>query len=201
MLTPSAALARLKEGNQRFVHGELCLHERMTHQRRLEVAAKQQPFAAILGCADSRVPAEEVFDQGVGDLFVVRVAGNYAGRGQIGSLEYAAEVLSVPLIVVLGHSCCGAIGATVDSLRSQSRAPSDALQEIIDELQPSVRPLLGDTSTADAEIIEEATIANVRSTAERLSAKSELLERAIQQGRLQVIGAKYDLATGVVEWI
>jgi carbonic anhydrase len=199
-------MARLKQGNQRFVNATPALLERLSEQRREEVATQQQPFAAILGCADSRVPVEEVFDQGVGDLFVVRVAGNFAGESQVGSLEYAAELLSVPLIVVLGHTRCGAIGACLDAVRERVQAPSARIEQIVAQLQPAVRSMLDESlsepdSLAQDSLLEAAAVANVRANVERLSSDSELLAKRIEQGKVQVVGAMYDLVSGVVKWL
>lgn len=200
MVTANSVLDRLKQGNERFVKEEAQLLGRMSHSRRMEVVAGQQPCAAILGCADSRVPVEELFDQGIGDLFVVRVAGNFAGNTQIGSLEYAAQVLEVPLIVVLGHSHCGAIGATIEALKSGEDPHSCGLQEIVGQLRPAVEAVLDFSISDHGDAGEAATDAHVRATVDRLCGDSELLAGRIDKEQLKVVGAKYDLASGKVEW-
>src|SRR5205085_8573651 len=137
------ALERLRVGNRRFASGVRSSNILASETRRSELAAGQEPFAIILGCSDSRVPAEIVFDQGLGDLFVIRVAGNIVASSQIGSVEFAAERFGTPLVVVLGHSQCGAIVATVDELTRTTGKPSRNLRSIVDRVRPSVEVLLG----------------------------------------------------------
>src|SRR5687767_13889444 len=136
------ALARLRAGNRRFVTGERGLDALLTHTRRSELVAGQQPFAIVLGCSDSRVPAEMVFDQGLGDLFVIRVAGNIVAPSQVGSVEFAAERFGTRLVVVLGHSQCGAVLATLEELRRPRDNQSRNMRSIVDRIRPSVESLL-----------------------------------------------------------
>jgi carbonic anhydrase len=192
------ALERLREGNRRFVAGA----------RREAVAAgytgspdAQEPFAIILGCSDSRVPAEIVFDQGVGDLFVIRVAGNIVAPSQVGSVEFAAERFGTPLVVVLGHSGCGAIEATVEDLTRSAGSASPNLSSIVDRIRPSVESLLRTEIAADRQaLLREAVRANVRVCVERLRHGSDLLERRIADDALAVVGAEYSLETGGVDF-
>ena len=194
------ALARLKEGNQRFVTGVRSLDALLSHTRRAELATEQHPFAIVLGCSDSRVPAEVVFDQGLGDLFVIRVAGNIVAPSQVGSVEFAAARFGTPLVVVLGHTQCGAITATLEEVRSDT-SPSPNLKSIVDRVRPSVETLLAAGLTADSpDIVRQAVRANVRASADHLRHGSALLERLIRDGNLLVVGAEYSLETGKVDF-
>jgi carbonic anhydrase len=197
-----AALERLREGNRRFVAGgagrDLLA---VGHSRRIELAAGQEPFAVVLGCSDSRVPAEIVFDQGLGDLFVIRVAGNIVAPSQIGSVEFAVERFGTRLVVVLGHSRCGAILATLDELRRPTENQSRNLRSIVNRVRPAVQPLLATELARDPEaLVSSAVRANVRVAASQLRHGSEILEPLIQSDRLLVVGAEYSLDTGVVEF-
>ena len=194
------ALARLKEGNQRFVTGVRSLDALLSHTRRAELATEQHPFAIVLGCSDSRVPAEVVFDQGLGDLFVIRVAGTIVAPSQVGSVEFAAARFGTPLVVVLGHTQCGAITATLEEVRSDT-SPSPNLKSIVDRVRPSVETLLAAGLTADSpDIVRQAVRANVRASADHLRHGSALLERLIRDGSLLVVGAEYSLETGEVDF-
>jgi carbonic anhydrase len=202
MLNAREALARLKEGNARFVS---TTHESNTpqhHDRRAELATGQEPFAIILGCSDSRVPAELVFDQGLGDLFVIRVAGNIVASSQIGSVEFAAERFGTRLVVVLGHSQCGAITATLEELRRPTENQSRGLRAIVDRVRPSVETVLdahrGGTSES---LVEAAVRANIRASVAHLRYGSEILERLSEHDGLAVLGAEYSLDTGKVEFL
>jgi carbonic anhydrase len=195
------ALERLREGNRRFVSDVRAGDALASPTRRREVAAGQEPFAIILGCSDSRVPAEIVFDQGLGDLFVIRVAGNIVAPSQIGSVEFAAERFRTRLVVVLGHSRCGAILATVEELGRPSEAQSRNLRSIVDRIRPSVEPLLatGFRHERDA-LVEQAVRANIRVSVNHLRHGSEVLEQLILRDGLLVVGAEYSLETGVVDF-
>jgi carbonic anhydrase len=200
MLTALEALARLRDGNRRFV-ANLSAAPTDHQARRNELVAGQEPFAIILGCSDSRVPAELVFDQGFGDLFVIRVAGNIVAPSQIGSVEFAAARFGTRLVVVLGHSQCGAIVATIEELTGKANTESKNLRSIVDRVRPAVEDLLAGPHGDDPEVlIREAVLANVRASVQQLSHGSELLERLIETDRLLVVGAKYSLATGVVDF-
>ncbi len=195
------ALARLREGNRRFVmnvRGQAAL---ANAARRMELAAGQEPFAIILGCSDSRVPAEIVFDQGLGDLFVIRVAGNIVAPSQIGSVEFAADRFGTRLVVVLGHSRCGAILATLEELHRPAGKQSPHLHSIVDRIRPSVEALLATERHRDAEsLVEDAVRANVRVSASQLRHGSSILEELIRREGLVVVGAEYSLETGEVDF-
>ena len=200
MVTAREALARLRDGNRRFVH-DRALATPPVHERRTELAAGQAPFAIVLGCSDSRVPAEIVFDQGLGDLFVIRVAGNIVAPSQVGSVEFAAERFGTRLVVVLGHSQCGAILATIDDLKRPTESQSKHLHAIVDRVRPAVAPLLATELRHDFDaLVREAVRANVRVAAGQLRHGSEVLEHLIQRDGLLVVGAEYSLETGVVEF-
>ena len=201
MIPAREALQRLRAGNQRFVSNVRSHESLATEARRAEVAGGQEPFAIILGCSDSRVPAEIVFDQGLGDLFVIRVAGNIVAPSQIGSVEFAAERFGTRLVVVLGHSQCGAILATIEELRRPTINQSRNLHSIVDRVRPSVEPLLHTERHRDPDaLVRDAVRANVRISANHLRHGSEILERLIQRDGLAVVGAEYSLETGVVEF-
>ncbi len=201
MITAQEALDRLREGNQRFVSGTQNGEALTCHIRRTALTERQEPFAIVLGCSDSRVPAEIVFDQGLGDLFVIRVAGNIVAPSQIGSVEYAVELSGTPLVIVLGHSKCGAILATLDELERPRKNRSPNLYSIVDRVRPSVEPLLSTNLRNDRDaLVKEAVRANIRASASHLRHGSQLLEQRIQDGDLLVVGAEYSLDTGVVEF-
>lgn len=172
------------------------------HARRAELTTGQQPFAIILGCSDSRVPAEIVFDQGLGDLFVIRVAGNIVAPSQVGSVEFAAARYGPRLVVVLGHSQCGAILATVDELRMPTEDQSRNLRAIVDRVRPSVEGLLATELRHDADALVKAAVrANIRTSVNQLRHGSPVLEHLIQDEGLLVVGAEYSLESGVVEFL
>jgi carbonic anhydrase len=201
MIPAQEALARLREGNHRFVSDIRDSDVLSSHARRRQVADAQEPFAIILGCSDSRVPAEIVFDQGLGDLFVIRVAGNIVAPSQIGSVEFAAERYHTRLVVVLGHSNCGAILATLEELGRPSSEQSRNLHSIVGRVRPSVQGLMGTSLAHDPEVlVHHAVRANIRMSADHLRHGSEILEQLIQKQGLLVVGAEYSLETGVVEF-
>lgn len=193
------ALSRLRDGNRRFAAGAGQAGGLSSPSRRAELLDGQRPFAVILGCSDSRVPAELVFDQGLGDLFVIRVAGNVVAPSQIGSVEFAVERFGTRLVVVLGHSQCGAVLATLEELQRPSATQSRNLRSIVDRIRPSVEGLLTTELRADREgLLREAVRANVRVSASQLRHGSELLERLIETDGLLVVGAEYSIETGLV---
>lgn len=199
-VTALEALERLRAGNRRFVSG-VRNGEALGNARRMELAAGQEPFAIILGCSDSRVPAEIVFDQGLGDLFVIRVAGNIVASSLVGSVEFAADRFGTRLVVVLGHSKCGAILATVEELLAQGSSGSPNLRSIVDRVRPSVEPLMAtDLRHRPDELVQQAVRANVRASANHLRHGSAILERLIQTDSLLVVGAEYSLETGEVDF-
>ena len=199
MLTAQQALERLKVGNARFVKGEATQQNQLTHQERAALAGEQNPFAIVLGCSDSRVPAEMVFDQGLGDLFVIRVAGNVVAPSQVGSVEFAAERYDCAVVVVLGHSHCGAIQATVDTLMNPDHPPSDNLMSIVNRVRPSVEILLQtDLKHDHAKLCMHAVRSNVFASVNQLRHGSAVLEHLIEKGKMIVVGAEYSLETGEV---
>jgi carbonic anhydrase len=201
MIPAGEALERLRAGNRRFVSEAGSRDSVATHARRVEVAAGQEPFAIILGCADSRVPAEIVFDQGLGDLFVIRVAGNIVAPSQVGSVEFAAERYHTRLVVVMGHSRCGAILATLEQLRQPTERQSRNLRSIVDRVRPSIEALLAAHPGHDDEaLVRDAVRANVRVSVAQLRHGSDVLEQLIQNDGLVVVGAEYSLETGVVDF-
>jgi len=202
----AAALERLRSGNRRFVD-EMRRDAGTNHERRSALAAGQEPFAIVLGCSDSRVPAEIVFDQGLGDLFVIRVAGNIVAPSQVASIEFAAARFGTRLVVVLGHSQCGAILATLEELDRPQEKRSESFRAIVDRVRPAVEKVLaaappraaGGGPGEDA-IVREAVRANVRQSVTLLQHGSALVERMITSEGLLVVGAEYSLETGVVEF-
>ena len=201
MISASEALERLREGNRRFVSDARGSAALDTQKRRSALAEGQEPFAIILGCSDSRVPAEIVFDQGLGDLFVIRVAGNIVASSQIGSVEFAAERFGTPLVVVLGHSRCGAVLATLEELMRPREKQSRNLRSIVDRIRPSVEGLLATELRHDSEaLVQHAVRANIRASANQVRHGSEVLEELIQKERVLVVGAEYSLETGCVDF-
>ena len=189
---PTEALARLKDGNQRFVTNKL-EHPRQTAKRRTELANSQHPFAIVLACADSRTSPELVFDQGLGDVFVVRVAGNVLNNELLGSIEYAVDHLGAQLIVVLGHERCGAVKAARETIAAKGEAPGH-IESLVKAIAPAVEATVGED--------EEATIkANARYVAKELRKSTPILKEMIEKGTISVVAAHYDLDTGAVEFL
>ncbi len=201
MILAREALALLKDGNQRFV-SDVSNRDAITSRvRRLELTASQAPFAAILGCSDSRVPVEIVFDQGLGDLFVIRVAGNIVAPSLIGSVEFAAEQFGTRLVVVLGHTQCGAIETTLRQLRRPVENQSHNLHSIVDLIRPSIEGLLATDLRHDPPALARAAVrANIRASVKHLRHGSDIIEQLIQKAGLMVVGAEYSLETGVVDF-
>ena len=202
MIPAVDALARLRDGNQRFVKDQTTAPSLSSQARRAALIAGQEPFAIVLGCSDSRVPAELVFDQGLGDLFVIRVAGNVVAPSQVGSVEFAAERYGTRLVVVMGHSQCGAVIATIEEVLGGTTSHSRHLRSIVDRVRPSVETLLSDRRDEDPDaLMREAVRANVRASVNHLRHGSELLEQLIREDGLWVVGAEYSLETGVVTFL
>lgn len=200
MLTARDALDRLREGNHRFVSGVRSLETLMSQTRRDQLVNGQTPFAVVVGCSDSRVPVEIVFDQGLGDLFVIRVAGNVVAPSQIGSVEFAAAQFGTRLVVVMGHTRCGAIQATLDELQQPTENQSRNLRSIVDRIRPSVEELLDTDLRHDPEALAQHAIrANVRMAASALRHGSPVLEQLARDGLL-VVGAEYSLESGRVDF-
>lgn len=202
MITASDALERLKDGNQRFVSGVRSIDTIVKKIQRANFVDGQEPFAIILGCSDSRVPAEIIFDQGLGDLFVIRVAGNIVAPSQVGSVEFAAERFGTPLVVVLGHSMCGAVMATIDELERPSDEKSSNVLSIVNRIRPTVEPLFETELRNDPDKLLESSIhANILAATNNLMHGSQMLEQLVQQGKLRIVGAEYSLETGEVKFI
>lgn len=200
MISALEALERLREGNRRFV-SDIEGQDSDARKHRSDLVMGQEPFAIVLGCSDSRVPAELVFDQGLGDLFVIRVAGNVVAPSQVGSVEFAAERFGTRLVVVMGHSMCGAVQATLEELERPSESRSPNLRSIVDRIWPSVQGLLGTELRHDHDaLLENAIRANIRASADHLRHGSQILEQMIQKDGLLVVGAEYSLETGVVDF-
>ncbi len=195
------ALQRLRDGNQRFVSNVRDLDVLASQTRRGNLVEKQEPVAIILGCSDSRAPAEIVFDQGMGDLFVIRVAGNIVAPSLVGSVEFAAERFETKLVVVMGHSQCGAIHATVEQLRNPSESRSKNLNSIVNRIRPSVQPLIDAGLGDDQErLVAQAIRANIRASCDHLRHGSAILEELIATQGLLVVGSEYSLETGEVDF-
>jgi carbonic anhydrase len=202
MVPAREALERLQEGNRRFASNRGGAGALLTDARRAELAAGQEPFAIILVCSDSRVPAEIVFDQGLGDLFVIRVAGNIVAPSQVGSVEFAAARFETRLVVVLGHSQCGAVVATIEELQRPTEIQSRNLRAIVDRVRPAVEGLLATDLRHDPEaLVMQGVRANIRLSVNHLRHGSQVLEQLIQDEGLVVVGAEYSLETGVVTFL
>jgi len=201
MITGLEGLGRLREGNARFVANQMRTLDHAHESRRAELVSGQAPFAIVLGCSDSRVPAELVFDQGFGDLFVIRVAGNIVAPSQVGSVEFAAERYGTSLVVVMGHTQCGAILATLEELTGGAASTSGNLRSIVDRVRPSVPTVIAAARGTDPNaLVSLAVRANVRASVDHLRHGSALLERLIDRNGLLIVGAEYSLETGVVDF-
>jgi len=201
MIPAREALERLRQGNRRFVSDARRSDTLTSQARRDELTTGQEPFAIILGCSDSRVPAEIVFDQGLGDLFVIRVAGNIVAASQVGSVEFAAARYGTRLVVVLGHSQCGAVLATLEELQQPTVNQSRNLRSIVDRVRPSVEALLTTQNRHDPDaLVRQAVRANVRASVNHLRHGSDVLEQLIQNDGLFVVGAEYSLENGLVDF-
>ena len=190
--TPDAAFARLMEGNARYASGKM--NERDFSVGRAARAQGQAPFAAILGCADSRVAPELAFDQAPGELFVVRVAGNFVTPDGLGSLEYGAAVLGTKVIMVMGHTSCGAVNATVEALQKGNTLPGH-IADLVRAMKPGIEPVM---KTPGADLQQRAVVANVQANVRRLQTEKPILSEMVSAGKLRIVGAYYDLPTGKV---
>ena len=199
MISALNALRRLREGNSRFVENQSCATATLSPARRAALLEGQEPFAIVLGCSDSRVPAELVFDQGLGDLFVIRVAGNIVAPSQVGSVEFAATRFGPRLVVVMGHSQCGAVMATLEEVLGRGTTQSRNLRSIVDRVRPSVETVIAGRGEDDPDaMMRDAVRANVRASTSHLRHGSELLEELVRNEGLLIVGAEYSLETGVV---
>ncbi len=194
-------MKRLRDGNRRFVEGRASEKLMCPITSRADLVDGQDPFAVILGCSDSRVPLELVFDQGLGDLFVIRVAGNVVAPSQIGSIEYAVEQFRTRLVVVLGHSGCGAVTATIDQLNQPEDERSPNLSSIVNRIRPAVEALGTETVGMDRETLIERTVrSNVSASIRDLKAGSSIIRDIIENDHLRIVGAEYSLKTGEVDF-
>lgn len=194
-------MRELREGNRRFVAGNFGAESLARRAHQAGMSDGQSPFAIILACSDSRVPVELVFDQGFGDLFVIRVAGNVVAPSQIGSIEYAASQFGTRLVVVLGHSNCGAVVATLKELSLQQTHRSPNLRAIVDRIRPALEPMMARHEEDDEDTLVGAAVrANILASVERLSHGSLILEKLVDQGELAVVGAEYSIETGKVDF-
>lgn len=196
-VSPEDALARLREGNARFCAGTRSVAALASQTDLAAHAAGQRPFAIVLTCSDSRVPVEMIFDQGIGDLFVIRVAGNVVAPSLVGSVEFAAATFGTRLVVVMGHTACGAVKATIDVLRGDAEAPSENIRDIVDRIRPAVASAV---EAGGDDVVAKAVRANVRSSADHLRHGSRVLENLVRSGQLVVVGAEYDLHRGAVDF-
>lgn len=201
MISAKDALEKLREGNRRFVNDEVSSETLASREHRAGEAKPQSPFAIILACSDSRVPTELIFDRGIGELFVIRVAGNIVAPSQIGSIEFAASQFGTRLVVVLGHSNCGAIIATLQELALKDSHRSPNLRAIVDRIRPALEPILGGLDNInDKAAVDECVRANVLASVEQLRHGSLILEQLIETGELTVVGAGYSIETGNIEF-
>jgi carbonic anhydrase len=196
MISADHALEHLREGNRRFVAGTSNIDETLSGARRAALVGGQSPLAVILACSDSRVPVELIFDQGLGDLFVIRVAGNIVAPSQIGSVEFAAARLGTQLVVVLGHSNCSAVEATLKELAQDQHQRSPNLSAIVDRIRPAIESLMGDEVS-----LQDAVTANVRQSVSQLQNGSQILEQMIEAGDLTIVGAEYSIESGDVTFM
>jgi carbonic anhydrase len=195
------ALKRLREGNHRFVSNSRSVEQLSSQARRNELVDDQKPFATILGCSDSRVPPEIIFDQGLGDLFVIRVAGNIVTQTHIGSIEFAAEQFGTRLVVVLGHTQCGAVQAALADLAQSTESQSPNLGAIVDHIRPAVAELMETEVREDFDaLMRHAVRANMHASVKQLQHGSEMLAGMISESGLIVVGAEYSLETGKVKF-
>lgn len=202
MVPAVEALERLQDGNRRFVSDSQHRGAMIGQARRNELVAEQKPFAVILGCSDSRVPLEIIFDQGLGDLFVIRVAGNVVAPSQVGSVEFAVEQFGTSLVLVVGHSNCGAVIATLDDMSRPTENRSPNLRSIVSRIRPSIEPLLDtDIAAQPEELLKQSVRANVRASVEGLRHGSEIIEQLVATDKLLVLGAEYSIETGVVDFL
>ncbi|NCF24121.1 MAG: carbonic anhydrase [Gammaproteobacteria bacterium] len=201
MISAEDALQRLKDGNSRFLAGIVDPDTLRYEIRREQLRERQAPFAIIVGCSDSRVPVEIVFDQGLGDLFVVRVAGNIVSRTQLGSIEFAAGVLDARLVVVLGHTGCGAVDATLKTVQSGKVPESENLRLIVEQIRPSAeRAMAEGRSGSQSELVDVVGRENVRSVVDVIRHSPGIIRQLVEEEGLMVVGAEYSLATGAVEF-
>ena len=195
-MTPDRALSLLKEGNRRFIAGEPVRPQLIAAERRAELAKAQRPFCVLVGCSDSRVPPELLFGRGLGELFIVRNAGNVVDLAAMGSIEYGVAVLGAPLVVVLGHERCGAVQAAIDVVEKDAEHPG-SIGQMIEPILPAVIRAKRD---GDGDLLDRAVRHNIRRVVERLRNTEQMLQAPLREGRLKIVGARYGLGDGVVEF-
>jgi carbonic anhydrase len=201
VITANAALQRLREGNARFVSGDTDCESRSYPVRREQLVAGQDPFAIIVGCSDSRVPVELLFDQGLGELFVIRVAGNVVGKTQLASIEFAAGEYGTQLVVVLGHTGCGAVTAAFAAMQSGDEPDSGNLRRLVRMIRPAAeRSVRRGEAPDEAALVDRVCRENVRQSVDAIRNEAGILRRLVDEGRLVVVGAEYSLTTGLVEF-
>lgn len=200
MISAKQALSALQEGNKRFVAG-ITAEDSPHISDLIKYQKRQNPFAIILGCSDSRVPAEIIFDQGMGDLFVIRVAGNIVAPSQLGSIEFAVEQFGTPLVVVLGHSSCGAVIATLDDIKSPAvEKNTTSVFSIVDRIRPTVLNIMQEHQHSEEQLLESSIRANISASANQLRSESPLLKTYLDQRKLMIVGAEYSLSSGEVDF-
>ncbi|MEO0367592.1 MAG: carbonic anhydrase [Pseudomonadota bacterium] len=201
VMSPAAALAKLQQGNELFVE---TLKNDSTPSLVLDQAkanSPQRPFAVILSCADSRVPPEHIFNCGLGELFTIRVAGNLVAPTLVGSIEFACESFGTPLVVVMGHSQCGAVNATLDALINKTEAPSPGLESIVQRISVGIKDLVDEASNKSVEaLMPQAIDVNIDHSVQKIIERSVLLEKRVENQELEIVGANYSLETGRVEF-
>lgn len=201
MQRANQALSRLRDGNRRFIANVRGIDALLSQHRRADLVAGQAPFAIFLGCSDSRAPAEILFDQGLGDLFVIRIAGNVVAPSGIASVEFAAQRYGIPLVVLMGHTGCGAIEATLESINRPDDPSLRNLKSIVDRVRPAIEPLVTTELARDPVALRRQCVrANVRAGANHLRHGSPVLERMVLDAQLAVVGAEYDLESGMVDF-
>ncbi len=202
MIAAEEALRRLKDGNSRFLAGKADPDTLRHETRRVQLRDGQTPFAIIVGCSDSRVPVEIVFDQGLGDLFVVRVAGNIVSRTQLGSIEFAAGVLNARLVVVLGHTGCGAVNAALNTVQQGNVQESENVRLIVEQIRPAAeRAIAEGVGSSRAELVDIVGRENVRNVVDMIRHSPGIIQRLAAEQGLMVVGAEYSLVTGAVEFL
>ena len=194
MINADQSIQILMEGNRRFVTAKP-LYPNLTPERRKEVSKGQKPFAIIFGCVDSRVPPELVFDRGLGDLFVIRTAGQALDRAALGSIEFGVQELNIPLVMVLGHQKCGAVAATIGVVEKKAVAHGQ-IKTLVEIIKPAIEKVMG----KPGDLLENSVRANIQITVDKLKA-SPFLSKYLYKGKIKIVGARYDLNTGVVDII
>jgi carbonic anhydrase len=201
MISAQEALERLQSGNARFVAHHPSQQIQSSDEDRAQSTFGQAPFAIILGCSDSRVPVEIIFDQGAGDLFVIRVAGNIVGPTVIGSIEFAAATLGTKLVVVLGHTQCGAITTAIEELQKPTEDLSPSLQSIVDRIRPAIEDCVDDPDLTGEAMSNEALRENVKASVRKLQENSPIISELVDNGSLHIVGAEYAILSGLVQFM